>query len=421
MADKKFSGFTLLPAVTPDLQIVGYESTDNKRLLATALTQVVNIPVYNGTVGTITKGTPVSSEGTYVGGIPSVVEADADNANHITGYLGVTDADILPSTAGQTVYNGAVVGTDTSLLSVAPVYLASGGGLTNTLPVYPAYRLLVGGVTVSDATNGVIGVTKVDLPRQNVDKSYFFTSNGVGSGTFWEAGFYDWSATDANLSQASTSITYGTAGIGKAAHVGIVPSAAGTVDTGQVGIRVTGTLDSETGIQTAAQTQVITDDITTLTANVMDETAGKFSGQVTIELYIVSGSPTTYSLDFNYGFSKYEDFLNSDSTVTGFEAKWRGGAADSGADIALMHHKPVGWTYAATGFVPGNGDISRMSVDQAIDGNVANGADGAYKRSALNTFVQGNDGEGVMIQVITGAASTFQTLDLHITGVKENI
>lgn len=387
----------------------------------TAIGQENYVPVYNNTGFQIDNGTPVSGVGTYTAGIPNAVESDADNINHILGFFGVATHNIPDGTVGLVTKLGAVKGVDTSTLSQAPVYLASGGGLTNTIPTYPTYRMLVGGATVIDASDGVIGVDAAWIQRSPISESYSFTSQGAGAGTYWEAGYYDWSATDANLTQASTSVTYGTAGDSKAAHVGIVPSGAGSVDTGQVGIRVTGTLDSETGAQTATQTQVISDDITTLTADVMSETAGKFSGQVTIELYVVSGSPTTYSLDFNYGFSKYEDFGNTDFTIIKFEAKWRGAANDTTADIALMHHKASGWTYAATGFVAGNGDVVRKTVDQQIEGNVSNGADGAYKRVNLNQFIEGSASEGLIIQVITGQPNTFQTLDLHIGGYSESV
>jgi hypothetical protein len=462
MADKKFSQFTQITSPDPTTQLVGFKSTDNKRILISDLTQTVQldtgggyaysagqlhydavqgcvvadtgftnitacvgqdlrIPFFNGTGSTITAGTPVSGSGSYVGGVPSAVESDGDVASHIPGFLGVAAQDVLNNAVGLATYHGAITGVDTSTLSEAPIYLASGGGITNTLPQYPTFRLLLGAVTVSDASNGVIGVTPAPVPRASASKSYFFQSAGVGAGTFWEAGFYDWASADANLTQASTTVTYGTVGTTYAAHPGIVPSGPGTVDTGVVGLRVTGTLDSETGTQTAAQTKIISNDITTLTANTLAETSDKFSGQVTFELFVVSGSPTTYSLDFNYGFSKYEDFNNNDYTLTGFEAKWIGGANDTGADIAIMHHKTAGWTYAATGFVAGNGDIARKSVDQAISGNISNGQDGAWERVGLDTFIDGNNGEGAIIQITTGAAGTFQTLDLHITAVSEEV
>jgi hypothetical protein len=462
MADKKFSAFTedTNPSLTDVL--VGLTGGDNKKMQIQNITKKIQlaiaggyphaegqisydavskfvqadtgisgvritvgqdalVPVYNDTGGPIAKGIPIAGSGLYVGGLPSVVIADADNILHILGFLGIASATIADGEIGLATILGAVKDVDTSLLSVAPIFLASGGGLTQTAPVYPTNRFLIGGATVSDAVNGILGVSPVRIPRQSASKSYSYQSVGVTSPVDWKGGFYDWSTVDANLTQASTSVTYGTTGQVFAAHVGVVPSGAGTVDAGQVGLRVTGTLDSETGVQVAAQTKIITDDITSLSANVMAETLEKFSGEVLIELYVVSGSPTTYSLDFNYGFSKYEDFQNRDVTITAFEAVWIGGAADAGFDISLMHHKPAGWTYAATGFLPGNGDIIRRSVDQAIDGNVANGIQGSWKRIDINRFIDSNALEGVIIEITTNSPNTIQTMDMHLVAVSEEL
>jgi hypothetical protein len=216
-------------------------------------------------------------------------------------------------------------------------------------------------------------------------------------------------------------VNYGTAGQTYAAHAGIVPAGPGVVDTGQVGLRVSGIIDDEEGTQQAGQTGIITEDITTLTADVMAETSEKFSGQIAFELYVVSGIPTAYSLDFNYGYSKYEDFQNRDVTVTGVECVWQGNANDISFDIALLHHKATGWTYAATGFTPGNGDIARKSVDQALAGDVVNGKDGAWKRININQFIDGNASDGVIMEVTTGANNTIQTMDMHLSAVSEEL
>ena len=379
------------------------------------------IPIYNDTGATIVNGTPVAGSGAYVGGLPSAVPADADNISHVLGFFGVVTADILDGASGLATKLGAVNDVDTSLFAVAPVYLASGGGLTQTLPLHPTNRVLVGGVTVSDASVGVIGVDPVRVPRQSASSSISFTSQGVGAGTYSKAGFYDWSAADANLTQASLSVTYGASGRAVAAHVGIVPSGAGIVDTGQVGLRVVGTQDFETGAQTAAQTGIVTTDITTLSVDVMAETSEKFSGDVLVGLYVVSGTPTAYSLDFNYGFSKYIDAGNQNATLTGFSAHWLGGAGDAGFDIRLKHHKATGWTYAATGFTAGNGNIISRLVDQGIDGDVVSGKDGAWKRTGLDTYINSSASEGLVIEIVTTANNTIQTMDIGITGVSEEL
>lgn len=272
---------------------------------------------------------------------------------------------------------------------------------------------------MSHATTGTMLVDITRFTRRQVVKDYELNTGTATA--HYVAGFYDWSATDANLTQASPTITHGAADLTRAAHVGIVPQGAGSVDSGQVGIRAVGTLDSETGAQTPAQTRVITDDITTLAGNIMVETTDKFSGTVSIELYVVSGTPTVYSLDFNYGYSKYEDFANADFSLATLEAVWEGNATDTGMNIELIHHRSPGWSYAATGFVAGNGFICQRSVDQATNYNVSSGIYGAYKRIDLDEFIEGSGTEGVLLRVTTDTINSIASMDIHMLAYKEDL
>jgi hypothetical protein len=280
----------------------------------------------------------------------------------------------------------------------------------------------MGTILKSDFTNGEVLVAIKNLSRNDISKSYSFTSQGIGSGTYQKAGFYDFNDTSITLNQGNLTDVYGVAGRGRDAHAGIVPSGAGTVDTGQVGLRVSGIRDYENGTpQASGRLGIITEDITTLTADEYFETSEKFSGEITFELYVVSGSPTAYALTFNFGFAKYDDMQDRDYTITGFECVWQGNSNDSTLDIALLKHTNTGWTYAASGFAAGNGDICRKSVDMALAGNTNNGMDGAYKRLDLDVFLSGGGGEGHIIEIITGGTNTVQTMDLHIKGVSEEL
>lgn len=422
----KFTNTTLEDWVAGQLQ---YDPDSLTLLADTGVTGVrVNLGqelhylVYNNSGSQIDNGKAVYATGTSA--TNNVLTVDiADSSSFFTSaqVLGLATSDIPNNSLGLVTFFGQVKDFDTSGIGSGLVYLGTNGNLVNSKPNYPSNRIGMGSVIKSGVSDGIFQIVVNYIPRTSASKSYSFTSQGIGSGTYWKAGFYDWSPTDANLSQALTTINYGVAGISKAAHASIVPSGAGLVDSGQVGLRVTGVEDSETGVQIAAQTAIITEDITTLSADTYYETSEKFSGQITFELYVVSGTPTTYSLDFNYGYSKYEDVQNQDFTITAFEAVWQGNANDTSFDIALLHHKADGWTYAATGFEPGNGDICRKTVDQALSGNVGNGQDSAYKRVGLDTFIDGNGSEGVLIQVTTSANNAIQTMDLHIAGFSEEL
>jgi len=337
--------------------------------------------------------------------------------------LGLATHTIVNGEYGLVTCRGVVNDINTnSLTESGLVWIGTSGDLTNTQPLFPTQRILAGTVLEKSATTGKVLVTLNRITRCDISKTYPFSSSGLGSGTFWIGGFYDFATTSVALNQGSLTQTHGVAGVAKAAHAGIVPSGAGTVDTGQVGLRVTGIRDYEDGtIQTAAQTGIVTEDITTLTTNVYVETVEKFSGQVTFELYVVSGSPTTYSLTFNYGFAKYDDIQDRDYTIRSFECKWQGNA-NSTLDVALMKHTGTGWTYAASGFVAGNGDICRKSVDQPLAGDAGNNEDGAYKRVGLNEYIAGQSGiEGHVIQVITGGSGTVQVMSCHIDVISEEL
>jgi hypothetical protein len=328
--------------------------------------------------------------------------------------------DVPDQTVGLATILGEVRDFDTSAFSTGGlIYLSeTAGELTATRPVVPSNIVIMGTVIESHATTGIAFINVSPFSRDSASRS--IPINSGSSGTDWLAGFYDWETTDANLTQASLTVTHGTAGQSRAGHVGAVPSGAGTVDTGQVGLRVVGIQDSEEGTQVAAQTGIITDDITTLTADVMTETVEKFSGQVSIELYVVSGSPVNFSLDFNYGFSKYEDFQNRDATIQSFEVLWTGRATETGFDIALLHHKPTGWTYAATGFEAGDGDIVRRSVDQALAFDVASGVSGSWKRVNINEFIDGDTLSGIIIKMETNTNNSIAGV-AHITALSEEL
>jgi hypothetical protein len=384
---------------------------------------------FNITGTLIKNGDPVSVTVTFstviVLGVPKVLPdiypTDSSTGLNALAFAGIATMDIPPGEPGIVTSYGLVKGMNTQSLIQGFIYADSDGWYTQIRPLYPEQRILVGAVTKTGVSDGEIFINYQRLVRADLGKGYAFTSRGIGEGLYYKGGFYDWAATSITLNQGSLTQIFGDSGRAYAAHVGIVPDGPGVVDAGQVGLKVTGIEDSETGIQVAAQTGVITEDITTLTADVMAETFKKFSGQVTFELYIVSGSPVNYSLTFNYGYSKYDDLGNKDFTLTGLECVWQGNALDASFDIALKHHKPEGWTYSASGFVPGNGDIARKSVDQVLAGDVNDNEDGSWKRVLLDTFIHGDASEGIIFEIITSQNNTIQTMDMHIDAVSEEL
>jgi len=248
-------------------------------------------------------------------------------------------------------------------------------------------------------------------------KSYGFVAPGGGGSTNYVAGAYYESTTDANLTQASATVNLGTANIQYAAHAFIVAGAAGSASggSGPVTLVVSGPSINDSGPRTPGDSETVSSDITAESTDAYSETPKKWIGQVTYTLTCTGGcTHTTYSFDFNYGFAKYDDFSNIDFDVQTVECTGRGSAADSSFDIQLIHHKATGWTYAASGFVPGPAAFASSSADHSTESELASGHPFAWKRVSLSEFIKGDDGEGLIIRVITGAANSVTYTNCHI-------
>lgn len=247
-------------------------------------------------------------------------------------------------------------------------------------------------------------------------KSESFTSRGVTAGTYYMFGNYSAPATDVTLTQASLTQVYGSSNAAYGMRPFAVFAGDGTVDTGVVGLRATGTTITDAGVRTATDTQVITEDITAPALNEYAEPAKKFIGQVTYELYVVSGTPTAYSVSFNYGLAKYEDFGNRDFMLTDVEVTGIAGANDTAAQIVILKHTDTGWTYSAAGFVPGDGEISSMNTVYVVEDDLVNTEPFFYKldSDALNVPVLGSGSEGIVVRIVAGANNSYQILNAHL-------
>jgi cytoskeletal protein CcmA (bactofilin family) len=82
------------------------------------------------------------------------------------------------------------------------------------------------------------------------NKSYAFLTGS--SGTHYDAGFYSAPAADANLNEGSTTVTYGTANVGYAAHAFAVVGGAGAASggSGAVVLTVSGVSITDAGVRT---------------------------------------------------------------------------------------------------------------------------------------------------------------------------
>ncbi len=257
------------------------------------------------------------------------------------------------------------------------------------------------------------GIGNIFLRHQNETKSYSFSSPAGGSGTFYTAGFYNWSATDANLNQGSLTVTHGGANVSKAAHAGLVAGGAGSTNQGTVSIVVSGTSMDDEGNRSAADSETLVSDITAMSTDQFFTTVKKWLGTITYTL-TGAGGASTFNADFNYGFCKYEDFGNQAFSLTILECVGLSGGSDSGFNIRLFHHHGTGWTYATTGFVPGGTVLANMNTDHSTEQDLVNGEPFAYKRVDLNTDIDGAGIEGVVVEITTGANKAVEIMDIHI-------
>lgn len=259
--------------------------------------------------------------------------------------------------------------------------------------------------------------------RTSSFKSYAISP--TSSGTTYVAGFYHGNSADANLTQGSPTATHGATNEPTGGRAFWVSGGAGSASggSGTVTIVVSGTSITDAGVRTGSDSEVIVSDIAATALNGYSQTDKKWIGTITYTITCGGGcTHTTFSADGNLGHAKFEDFGNSGQlgfTVTDFEVVGQAGATDTGFDIDLMHHKCTGWTYAATGFSPGNGDIASLDADYGAESDLTSGEFFAYKRDNLAQFVDTTAAckEGILIKIVTGAnnAVDFATAQIGVT------
>jgi len=375
--------------------------------------------VKNNSGGDIDDGEVVYASGVDNGYL--TIDLAQANVFSAVQTLGFATGDILDGEIGLVTSRGEIHGLDTSLLDESGIlYLSDtvAGGVTQTKPLAPNKIILLGTVTVKDASDGIIYVAvNVNQVRILGQKSYGFTSQGIGSGVHYLGGFYQSSAGDSNLTQASATQLYGSEDASYASHAFIVAGGAGSASggSGAVEIEVSGTSITDAGVRTESDTEIIVADITALALDEYAESSKKWLGEITYTLQNAGGSTqTTFSVDFNYGLCKYEDIANQDFSVSYVEVVGLAGANDTVFDIEVLKHTTTGWTYHATTFVPGNGAIAQMSTDHGAERDLVNGEQFAWKHTGLNVFIDGNGSEGIVIRVTTGQNNSVQSMDCHL-------
>lgn len=240
-------------------------------------------------------------------------------------------------------------------------------------------------------------------------KSY--NIGATGSGIQYVAGYYHGDSADVNLTQASATATHGSANEPAGAHAFWVFGAmAASGGSGAPRIEVSGTsfISADGGTRTATDSEIIVADLSTGTLDQYYESTKKWLGQVTYTI-ICDGActHTTFSADGNIGHAKYDDLGSSGRlgfTIEDFEIIGFAGANDTGFDLELIKHDGTGWTYAATGFVPGNGSVASLSTSYGPENDLTTGLHFSYEIEDINEFIDVNSStqkEGYLIRITT--------------------
>lgn len=330
-------------------------------------------------------------------GVVTLVEADITD---LQAYILPTDIDTLAKLNG---YVGETLMTEESIDTLAEL-----------------------NAVLTDATLDDSGDSRpptahthgfVDLTTFPLNKSYTFSSRTANSGTYHLMGAYTVEDADANLTDGSPTVVLGQADHPYGAHAFMVYGG-GSTDGTNITITVSGTSIDEAGTRTAADSEVLYNGtVAALTVDDMFESVKKWIGQVT---YTLTSDGTTFTCDFNYGFAKYEDFADQDFTLDNFEVLGLFNAADSGFDVEIIHHNDQGWTYAATGFVPGPAPVATLTVDNGTESDPKAGDQIAWKRSNIGVVVEGSGLEGLIARITTSVNNSVSYLNLMV-GVNVNV
>jgi hypothetical protein len=369
--------------------------------------------VYNNTGATIPDFTPFYYTGYNGDSIPTIdysLASDRDNALEVAG---ITTVEIADNDWGFGCKRGYIRGINTSSLDITKQGFLGDSIVVDSTPPYPSRTIALGYPVKIDASDGVFLVEiSNSLEREFISGAEGYVSGP--SGTDYLYGFYESNAADANLTQAAASVTFGSANVAYGAHPFSVCGGVGSVTGGgRVALITSGTSITDFGVRTTSDVDTLITDITTTALNEYYE-AKKYIGTVTYQLIVAEGAPTAYSLDFNYGYAKYDDSFNRNFYVVGVEATGIAGAAETGLDIELIKHSDSGWTYAATGFTPGNGTLASLSTDYVTEKNLANGQPFAWKNLNLGSFIEGTENEGLIVRITTGTNNSIERMNIKL-------
>jgi len=171
-------GYSLPVADGTNRQVI---MTDGSGTLSFENLDTIHTEVTNQTGSTILKGTPVYQTGTS-GNAMTIAPADASSSTTMPA-VGVLEQDLVSGATGFVIHMGKISGVDTSAFNEGDtIYVAVGGGYTNTPPVGESNLLQnLGRVTKVHASNGagvIMGAGRTNaVPNLNDGNIFIGDSN----------------------------------------------------------------------------------------------------------------------------------------------------------------------------------------------------------------------------------------------------
>ena len=409
------------PAYAVDVtQVVGPENV----LGGAAETDPIALPVINNHTGLDAHDgvfAIVSTSGDISAGNHLIVKKHivfAGTTSIFSRYSAVNDQSLIFAHASTTAFTVDLHPLANSRVGEA-IRIIKDDDTFNTLTVDPSGSETIGGdaTLIMETPGDAITIVKIDATDWRiVQKAVTGTANITwntetgrvkttgGSPYYTSGGYYHWDATDADVTQASPTATHGAANEASFSHAGAVfgfYSDAG--GAGSAFLDVSGIAYNDDGTS-AANVETIIPDLSVVSLDEHFESTVKYDGVVTYIIKCSGGcTQTTYESSFNFGHSKYQDFGNRDFTLRSIRVgPHLADANDSGFNICVKKHSSSGWTYAATGFTPGNGDIACMLTDRPSAVLVS----GLYfswdHELTVPMLINGADSEGLITELTNG-------------------
>jgi hypothetical protein len=234
-----------------------------------------------------------------------------------------------------------------------------------------------------------------------------FSYHQSAVGTTYLGGFYEFADTEASLVEAGT-VTIGSATVAYGAKAFAVLGAWSTVGT-EITLTVSGTSIDDTGTLTPADSeQLYSGAPGGRVANDYMETTKRWVGTVT---YTLTSNGASSSATFNYGLVKADNFANGTTVIDMLDVTGLGGAADAGFDMELIRHTTTGWTFAASGFVPGE-SVASYATDLTGFSDIETDEPISWKRTGTVTTLA--PGDGFMLKVTTGVVDAVKYLTANV-------